>query len=166
MIECQLIKHVSAIYCKLMNFLISHVQDGYYTNKWETQQGSLYSFTKVSHDEKGEIRTKQVLLYDYSPPSSQSDKIDVVGNVKVSFSLDTFADLLRFLRYKFINSDDFYGYDKWSGKHLVMMMIKELLDGDYHQTLFTDPFGITRAFTDDEKYMGLNLAAYKHCYSS
>lgn len=166
MIEYQLMRHVSAIFSKLRDFFISHVQDGYYTNKWEVQYGTLYSFTKVSRDEKGEIRAKQVLLYDYSPLSSQSDRIDITGNVKVSFSFDNFADLLRFLRYKFINSDDFYGYDKWSEKHLVMRMIKELLDGDYYQSVLTDPFGITRAFADDEKYMGLNLASYKHCYSS
>lgn len=165
MIEYQLVKHISAIFDKLRDFFISHVQDGYYTCKWEVQHGSLYYFTKVSHDEKGEIRAKQVLLYDYSPLSSRSDRIDITGNIKCSFSMDSLIDMLRFLRYKFINSDDFYGYDKWSRKHLVMRTIKELLDGDYYQSVITDPFGITRAYTDDEKYMGLNLAKYKQCYS-
>lgn len=132
---------------KLLPFLLSHLQDGYYIDYQCTHNAKLYTFTKVTHNKENKPVIRQLWLQD----AFKYDELIITG-LDYNRGIEPY-DILRDLTFKVQDDKDFETYDKWSKNHYVIKFIKNCLDDvALRQERNSSTFGLF--------YNGCNLASY------
>lgn len=145
---------------KLMSFLLSHLQDGYYVDYQCVHNAKLYTFTKVTHNEENKPVIRQLWLKD----DFNYDMLVITG-LDYNRGIEPY-DILRDLTFKVQNDKDFDTYDKWSMDHYVIKFIKSCLDDvTLRQERNRSTFGLVYNGCDIASYMNSKAILYKRKFS-